>query len=99
MNRRDVIARLKAEEHALRNHGVAALYLFGSYARDEGRPDSDVDIFVDPATDEFYGLGNYIGAYERLRDAFPGMKIGYSTRNGLSKYIRPDVERKAVRVF
>ena len=47
MDRADVIARLKAVEPALRAHGVAALYLFGSYARDEAGPGSDLDIFVE----------------------------------------------------
>ncbi len=40
-----------------------------------------------------------MGAYEQLQGAFPGVEIGYSTRDGLSKYIRGDVERQAVRVF
>jgi predicted nucleotidyltransferase len=99
MDRADVIAKLKAVEPALRAHGVAALYLFGSYARDEAGPGSDLEIFVEPATDDFYGLDNYIGVYERLRDAFPGTEVGYSTRDGLSKYIRSDVERQAIRIF
>jgi hypothetical protein len=40
-----------------------------------------------------------MGVYEKLVSAFPGSKIGYSTRDGLSKYIRADVEREAIRVF
>jgi hypothetical protein len=40
MRRDDVIARLKETEPALKAFGVAALYLFGSHARDEGRSDS-----------------------------------------------------------
>ena len=43
MRRADVIARLKEAEPALRSFGVAGLYLFGSHARDEAQPDSDVD--------------------------------------------------------
>jgi predicted nucleotidyltransferase len=42
MRRDDVITRLKEAEPALRGFGMAALYLFGSHARDEGNPDSDV---------------------------------------------------------
>ena len=37
MDRNEVIAKLKAVEPQLRAHGVAALYLFGSYARDDAR--------------------------------------------------------------
>jgi predicted nucleotidyltransferase len=43
MRRDDVIAKLKETEPELRGFGVAALYLFGSHARGEASPDSDVD--------------------------------------------------------
>jgi predicted nucleotidyltransferase len=99
MDRDEIIAKLKAVEPQLRAHGVAALYLFGSYARDEARRDSDVDVFVDPGTQDFYRLNHFVGAYDVIRHAVPGRDIGYGTRNGLSKYIRPAVEREAIRIF
>jgi predicted nucleotidyltransferase len=99
MNRSDVVNKLKTVEPVLRAHGVGALYLFGSFSRDEGQSDSDVDIFVEAANEGFYDLSHYMGAYEELKDAFPGMRIGYSTREGLSKYVRPIVEQEALRVF
>jgi hypothetical protein len=99
MNRNEVITKLKAVEPQLRAHGVGALYLFGSYARDEARQDSDIDIFVDPGTQDFYSLNHFVGAYEVIRQAVPGREIGYGTRDGLSKYIRTAVEEEAVRVF
>jgi predicted nucleotidyltransferase len=49
MPRDEVIAKLKAVEPALRAHGAAALYLFGSYARNEAQPGSDVDVLIDKA--------------------------------------------------
>jgi predicted nucleotidyltransferase len=49
MNRNEIIAKLNAVEPQLRAHGVGALYLFSSHARDEAREDSDVDVFVDPS--------------------------------------------------
>jgi predicted nucleotidyltransferase len=55
MRRDDVIAKLKETEPVLRGFGVAALYLFGSHARDEAGPDSDVDVFVETCR-ESYGL-------------------------------------------
>jgi uncharacterized protein len=99
MNREEIIAKLKAVEPRLRAHGVAALYLFGSYARDEAREDSDVDVFVDSGIQDFYSLNHFVGAYEVIRDAVRGREISYGTRNGLSKYIRPEVEREAIRIF
>lgn len=100
MRRNDVIARLKQAEPALRAFGVAALYLFGSHARDEASPDSDVDVFIDVAPDVSFGLRPYMGAFRALEDAFEHKtEIGYSTRDALSPYIRADVERDALRIF
>jgi len=100
MRRKEIVAKLKKAEPAIRAHGVAALYLFGSYARDSGDADSDIDIFVDPVSDEAFGFLEFMGAYEAIQRAFgEGVDVGYSTRDGLSRYIRPDVEREAIRVF
>lgn len=44
----EVISSLKAVEPQLRAFGVAGLYLFGSYARNEPGPE-DVDVFIDKA--------------------------------------------------
>jgi predicted nucleotidyltransferase len=99
MNRTEVIAKLRAAEPRLRAHGVAALYLFGSYARNEERPDSDVDVFVDKLPGRKFGLSEFMGAYEVLREAIPDVEIGYTTREGLVRYHRPAIERDAIRVF
>ena len=100
MRRADVIARLKETEPALRAFGVAALYLFGSHARDEAEADSDVDVFVDVAPGASFGLRPYMGAFRVLENAFERKaEIGYSTRDALSPYIRAGVERDAIRVF
>ncbi|MBI4887517.1 MAG: nucleotidyltransferase domain-containing protein [Acidobacteria bacterium] len=46
MTRDVAMARLVAAEPDIRAPGVARLALFGSVARDEVRPDSDVDLLV-----------------------------------------------------
>jgi predicted nucleotidyltransferase len=98
--REDVIAKPKQTEPALRSFGVAALYLFGSHARDDAALESDVDVFVDPASDEDFGFLPFMDAYEAPQTAFDHqVEIGYSTRIGLSPYIREDVEREALRIF
>jgi len=99
MRRDEAIAKLKSTEPALRAHGVKALYLFGSHARDDAVSDSDIDVFVDPASSEF-GFLPFMQAYEKIREAIgDDMEIGFSTREGLDHYIRADIEREAVRVF
>ena len=46
-----VLARLRKHEADLRRRGIAGLWVFGSVARGEARPDSDVDLVAefDPA--------------------------------------------------
>jgi predicted nucleotidyltransferase len=99
MNRAKVITQLKTVEPALRAHGVAALYLFGSYARDDAGPESDVDVFVDKAPGRSFGFDELMGSYQAVRDALPGIEVNFGTRQGLSKYIKDEVEQQALRIF
>jgi predicted nucleotidyltransferase len=100
MRRTDVIARLKEAGPALRALGVAGLYLFGSHARDEATQESDVDVFVDPVSEDEFGFLPFMDAYRTLQGVFnERADIGYSTRAGLSPYVRKDVEREALRIF
>lgn len=79
---------------------MAALYLFGSHARDEAGPDSDVDVFIDVQPSAAFGLRPYVGVFRVLEGAFDHKaEIGYTTRDALSPYIRADVERDALRIF
>jgi uncharacterized protein len=99
MNRAEVITQLRAVEPALRAHGVAALYLFGSYARGEAGPESDVDVFVDKAPGRPFGFDELMGSYYAVRDALPEIEVNFGTRQGLSKYIKDEVEQQALRIF
>jgi predicted nucleotidyltransferase len=49
MNRDQIIAVLRAHEPELRHRGVLHAALFGSVARDEGKPGSDIDIMIELA--------------------------------------------------
>ena len=98
MRRDEVIAKLKDAEPKLRAFGVAALYLFGSHARDEARADSDVDVFVEPASQEAFGFLPFMDAYETIQKAV-GRNVDYGTRTSLHPLLRPNIEREAIRIF
>ena len=49
-------------------HGLAAVYLFGSYARGEATPESDVDLLVDLTGSTVKGLG-FVRLFDELQDA------------------------------
>lgn len=97
MNRADVVTRLKSLEPKLRAHGVASLYLYGSYARDEASQSSDIDILADYA--HAPDLSRFMDAYNALEEAFPGTEIGFGTRDSLVPLYRPHIENSVLRVF
>lgn len=96
MNRSEtlqVLARAKPE--LSKRFGVVRLALFGSVARDEARPDSDVDVVVSfdgPATS-----GRYFGVQFYLEDAL-GCPVDLVTDMGLRLELRPFIEQEAVNV-
>lgn len=47
MRRDDVLRQLAAHQTEIASFGVKQLSLFGSVARDEARPDSDIDLLVE----------------------------------------------------
>ena len=47
---------------------LAAVYLFGSYARGEATAESDVDLLIDLTGSTIHGL-NYVSLYYDLQDA------------------------------
>jgi len=98
MRRAEVIAKLKAAEPAIRARGAAALYLFGSHARDEARADSDIDVFIDKDISRKFGFDEFMDIYFLLRDRL-GTNVDYGTRDGLHPVLRPEIEREAIRVF
>jgi len=98
MRRAEVIAKLKAAEPAIRAHGAAALYLFGSHARDQARADSDIDVFIDKDRSRKFGFDEFMDIYFLLRDQL-GENLDYGTREGLHPALRSEIEREAIRVF
>ena len=98
MRRAEAIARLKAAEPEIRAHGVGGLYLFGSVARDSAEGASDIDVFVDPDPAQHFGFDEFMSVYELLR-ARLGAGLDYTTRDGLHRRLRPEIEKAAIRVF
>ncbi len=98
MRRDQVITKLKAVEPAIRALGAHALYLYGSHARDEARPDSDVDVFIDKDPSRKLGFDEFMTIYFKLQETL-GAEVGYTTREGLVEFFRPGIEREAIRVF
>lgn len=96
MNRMQVLQVLtRAKPELARRFGVTRLALFGSMARDQARPGSDVDIVVSfdgPATSQ-----RYFGVQFYLEDVL-GCPVDLVTDKAMRPELRPFIEREAVNV-
>ena len=45
MNKIETIDQLKRRAHVIKDMGATSLYLFGSFAQDQAKPGSDLDVF------------------------------------------------------
>src|SRR3954463_15866310 len=83
----DVRRLIEPEKDALRAKGVAALYVFGSVARGEAVPGSDVDIFIDVAPDARFSIIDVVGVQGDLSERL-GVAADLHTREGLHYWIK-----------
>jgi hypothetical protein len=86
-DKRQDILRLAAQ------HGARNVRIFGSLARGEARPDSDVDILI--TLDPERSLLDLIALQQDLSDLLK-CKVDVVTEASVSPYIRPQVLRDAV---
>lgn len=90
-----MLAKLRELAPQLRERGVARIDLFGSLARDEANPDSDVDLLIElsrPMGLDFFSLEAF------LSDAL-GIKVELSTRAGMRPRVLAAAQKDIVHVF
>ena len=98
MTRDEALGILKRHEGELRQRGVARAALFGSVARGEARPGSDIDVMVEFSPDAAISVWAYVGLKDLIQGFF-GERVDVVSRNGLNRHIRPTVEREALYAF
>jgi predicted nucleotidyltransferase len=98
MNSQEIIARLQENEPALRARGVTHAALFGSRARGDNRPNSDIDIMIEIAPDAPVGVWEYVAITQYISDLFP-VRVDVANRAKLKALVRPAAEREAVYAF
>ena len=88
MDRQEIIARLRENEAALRRRGVRHAALFGSRARGEARPDSDVDITIEVDPAARIGVYEYVAIREYITALF-NIPVDVVRRDRLKPYVGP----------
>lgn len=83
--------------------GVAHASVFGSAARSDARPDSDVDIAIRFAADAPLKCARYFGAYQRvmdrLSDLLDGAEIDLADEAMMAERVQPSFERERICAF
>lgn len=95
--KRDVVVQTLKRQHAelTGRFGVKSLLLFGSIARDEASPTSDVDLLV-----EFDRPVGYFGlfALQDYLEKLLGCPVDLGTPDSLKPYLRERVMRELIHV-
>ena len=80
----------------LAKHGVTSARVFGSVARGESRPESDLDLLVQ--LEPGYSLLDLIAIKQELEDLL-GCEVDVVTEAALSPYMREQILQEAKCVF
>jgi uncharacterized protein len=93
LTRAKALDRITAHESNIRALGVARLALFGSVARGQARPDSDVDILVEfkPGAKTF----DRFLALSELLETLLGRRVELVTIEALSPFLGPRILAEA----
>jgi len=100
LRKADVLRVLREHEAALRrDHFVKSLALFGSAARDEAGPNSDVDLLVE--FDRRISLFDLVGAAQRIEKmlGLPEDRVDLVLRRAVLPELREAIFAEAIDVF
>ena len=98
MDSRQIIETLRQHEDELHRQGVAHIALFGSDARGDARPDSDIDILIDLDPDARLSVFDYVGLKDYIAGLFEA-DVDVVNREGLKPYLKPAVLAEIVDAF
>lgn len=89
LNKTIIYKELRKHKAKLEEYGVKQIGLFGSFVRDEGTSESDIDFLVD-FEKEKKTFDNFMDLSFFLEDLFH-YKVEIVTKQGLSPYVGPRI--------
>jgi predicted nucleotidyltransferase len=98
MDRERVVQTLRSHEPELRAAGIVHLRVFGSVARGEASPCSDIDLMADLDGSKKFSLLDMSGLENRLSDILQ-VRVDLTLSKSVREPIRQSAEREAVLAF
>lgn len=80
----------------LKRYGVKSIGIFGSFARGEARPDSDIDVLVEFSTRKT--LFDIVGIEQELSETL-GIKVDLLTEKAVSPYLADRIKKELVVIY
>jgi predicted nucleotidyltransferase len=98
MNKQAALAILQRNAEALRARGVRHAALFGSTARGDAGPQSDIDVMIDLDPDVRLDVFAYVGLKRFIEELFDH-PVDVVDRNALKPYVRGPAIADAINAF
>ena len=98
MNSSEAIEVLRRSENALRGRGVMHAALFGSLARGDSGPESDIDVMIEIDPNTSMTVFDYVDLKEYIADLFNG-SVDAVNRDALKSHVRPAATADAIYAF
>jgi predicted nucleotidyltransferase len=98
MNKHEAIEILRRHQADLRARGIVHAALFGSVARGEAGPQSDIDIMIELAPDASLDIFAYVELKNFVAALFPG-PVDVVNKDALKPYVRPPATADSIYAF
>jgi uncharacterized protein len=96
--RERVLRILRAEEPRLRVRGIRHLSLFGSLARGDAAPESDVDLLIETDPQGHLSLFDVVELQEQL-EALLGRPTHFAFSSAMRPWLRDDILKEAISIW
>ena len=98
MTRDEIVAAIRRNADAIKAKGVAKLAIMGAHARDDYRPDSEIDLLVEVEPETDFSLLNLIDVEQIIEDA-TGLQAQATVRRSASPHSAQQIADHILEIF